>query len=83
MHCTTVVLKNGRTLKGRLVSFKPEEGWISIAGSEVEKVSLGDVVSAVTEDERFGEGDELRRARRVVAEGRKHGWWNPPVMDWE
>lgn len=80
MHITEVVTKDGKEFSGPLWCWKPAENWFSIiCGDESRKFSFDEVESVVTKEERVSKGvikddDEIDRARRYLAEGRKYGW---------
>jgi hypothetical protein len=91
MHCTKVVLKDGRTFDMPIEQWNPEEGWFKLFDVD-EKIWFKDLVSAVTPNERIGYGkigddDLLEKARRYMREGREHGWGkltkDTPKQEWE
>lgn len=75
MHDCVVVMKDGTKYCGPIWVFRPEEGYLTLAGDNPGpdvKLYFRDMVSAVTEDERVSVGvtadeDEIARAR-------KQGW---------
>lgn len=84
MHSTIVKMKDGRELKGPIWNFRPQDGYIEIAGvmedGELLRLEIADIESAVTPNERVGIGriadqDELERARKYVEDGKKYGWF--------
>ena len=91
MHNTKVTMKDGRVLNGPLDKWRPEEGYI-ILMTDDEKLFFKDMISAITENERisatkFGDEDEIKRARDYMRRGREHQWGkltkDTPRQEWE
>lgn len=88
MHITTAVMKDGRTIKGFIMKFRPASGFMlldccSVNGGLVAndmRINFNDAVSITTEGERGkkrGESvvaDELARARKYMDDARTYGW---------
>jgi hypothetical protein len=92
MHVTTVKTKDGKTFKGVLWTFKPEQGYMTLFGIYEHKIRFDNIVSATTEGERItvnkiGTQDELGRAKKLMKEAREFNWFgmnkDTPLQDWE
>lgn len=92
MHVTTVKTKDGKTFKGVLWTFKPEQGYMTLVGIYEHKIRFDNIVSATTEGERItvnkiGTQDELGRAKKLMKEAREFNWFgmnkDTPLQDWE
>lgn len=96
MHTTVITLKNGEKHGGNLQMFRPCESYISILewddndSAKVVKYDINDMESAVTLGERIsinkiGDQDEIARARKDLADGRRYGWEGYPKdkFKWE
>ena len=91
MHNTKVVMKDGRVRDYPMDKWRPEEGYIILMDSD-EKLYFKDMVSAITANERisatkFGDEDEIERARDYMRRGREHRWGSltpeTPKQEWE
>jgi len=91
MHITTIKMKDGRELSNPIELFRPEEGYIKLFGID-ELLYFKDMCSAVTKGERitatkFGDEDEIARAREYMRRGRSIGWGkltpDTPKQEWE
>lgn len=83
MHDTKVVLKDGTEHQAPLWEFRPQDGYLRLAGHE-EPLWFSDIQSAVTAGDRQGDVDELDRARQFMRDARKYNWYGDlPVQDWE
>jgi len=58
-------MKDGRVFCAPIQRFRPEEGYLILIGSD-ERLFIENMESAITEDPRFGDGDELKRARKMT-----------------
>lgn len=90
MHNTVVKLKDGRTLVGPILLFRPQLGFMTLMGDDtVEKLYFKDMLSATTEGERISYGkigtqDELQRAKKYLQDARKFKWHDSlPIEEWE
>ena len=93
MHTTTAILKDGTTIDGILMTFRPAQGFLTLLSPGDETViKFDDAVSITTEGERIrlgviGTMDELDRARKHMRDARQFGWdgvaKDMPLMDWE
>jgi hypothetical protein len=84
VHSTIVRLKDGKDYKGPILLFRPAFNYFSIivsdnkAGAERE-FSFDECESVITPNERLtkntiGDCDEILRAKKMLDDGRKHGW---------
>jgi len=91
MHNTTIITKSGEIYNGPIWVWRPQENWFSILWENNEEVfSFDDVKSVITYGERMsinkiGDQDELQRARKMLARGRKYRWKGYPSekFQWE
>jgi hypothetical protein len=84
MHITEIQTKCGQKFSGVIEKWRPQFNWFSIVdGDGLRSFSFDDVKSVVTKGERIsineiGDQDEIERARKYLADGRKFGWNGVP-----
>lgn len=80
MSHTRLITKDGKNFYAPINYWRPEENWFSlfVDGKEI-RFSFDDVLLLITPEERIhsnkiGELDEMERASKDLADGRKFNW---------